>query len=173
MATRIIRVETLKPGFNQPLGVLGDHHLLYFPKTGKVFGFSSKGDLISNIDVEKDDILLYNCGEIKVMSSWRKRVYNLTGKLVKIVDSIPQDQNLEGECLRRVNSQVGYIIREGKERHYISSILTTTPAALLKFLGKRENVAFFKSPGCSPNVFWRGGIAYKNISYFGYIPDSI
>lgn len=172
MATRVVRVNTLKPGYNKPSGTLGEHHIMFFPKTKKVFGFDSHGVLVSNINVEKNDILLYDCGEVKVMTPWRARVYNLTGKFVKVVKEIKQDEDYCGDFYRKVNDYIGIYCKKASltGRHYIATIETTSPNKLLKFLGKKDNVWYFKDMVVTERIFFQDGVAYENISYFGYMP---
>ena len=171
MATRILRVSTLTSGTNLVAGTLGNHCLVYCPESHKVYGF--QGDYpICSVDVEKDDILIYNCGEIKVMEPWRKRAYNLIGYMpITITKRIPKThdegvycttskRSASGDFYRRVNKHI-CLRATGRSNElfsydtgYVSGIYATSIEELLKFLGKRENVALVKAHSFSLRSYW-------------------
>ena len=172
MATRIIEVAKLQPGINKPEGTLGEHYLMFFPQTKRVLGFNSQGEMVSNVDVDRNDILVYNAGEIRIMTPWRARVYRLIGYCNLIItDEVPKTHNegctcttsrrsANGNFYRRVNSHLCLrITGRGNEAFsygtgYVSAIIAKSPQDILKFLGKRENVNLVKDRAFDLSTYW-------------------
>jgi hypothetical protein len=156
MATRILEVRSLKPGANYLPGTLGRHHLVFFPKAMKVLGVASNGRIISNVDVERGDVLSYNCGEVKVLPAWRARLFKAIGYLpVEIRKDIPvthdegtmydhNKRSSRGDFYRRVNKDVCLVFR-GRYNDlfswgygYVACVIANSPKAIFELLDNKE-----------------------------------